>query len=73
MSSLSTIVRATQASARAVSSMSRWRFVMNDCERTGMRGTPAYQQASLNFYRAQQRYRNAQKLLRLNPLPGDNK
>jgi hypothetical protein len=40
-------------------------------KRAGKRTTPEYGHASLNFYRAQQRYRNAQKLLRLNPLPGD--
>jgi hypothetical protein len=71
MSSLSTIVRATQASARAIESMNRWAFLMADYKRQGLRGSPEYGHASLNFYRAQQRYRNAQKLLRLNPLPGD--
>jgi hypothetical protein len=71
MPDLSIIVRATQASARAVSSMSRWQFVMNDLAREGKRGTPQYHQASFNLSRAQQRYRTAQRLLALNPLHGE--
>ena len=71
MSHLPTIARATQARARAIESMNRWSFMMADLKRQGLRGSPDYGHASLNFYRAQQRYRNAQKLLRMNPLPGD--
>ncbi len=68
MTHLPTIVRATQASARAITSMNKWSFVMADLKRQGKRTTPEYGHASLSFYRAQQRYRNAQKLLSLNPL-----
>lgn len=68
MSHLPTIVRATQASARAISSMQRWTFILNDHERNGMRGTPSYEQARLNLNLAQRRYANAQKLLSMNPL-----
>ena len=68
MSHLPTIVRATQASARALGQLQRWTFVMNDLGRQGLRDTPKYQQASLNASRAQRRYANAQKLLSLNPL-----
>jgi hypothetical protein len=71
--SLSTIVRATQASARAIESMNRWNFRMVDLKREGKRNSPEYGHASLNFYRAQTRYRQAQNVLRNNPLPGDEK
>ena len=68
MSHLPTIVRATQDSARALSAMQRWTFVLNDLERSGKRRTPQYEQARFNLNRAQRRYANAQKLLSLNPL-----
>lgn len=68
MSRLPTIIRATQASARALGQLQRWTFVMNDLARQGLRYTPKYQQASLNACRAQRRYANAQKELDRNPL-----
>jgi len=68
MTDLAAVARATQASARAIASMNKWQFVMRD----NRPGTPAYQQASFNFSKAQQRYRNAQKTLAMNPLPGDD-
>lgn len=70
---LATIVRATQVSARATDAMSRWSFVMTDLARKGKLHTPQHAQASVNYCRAASRYRNAQKVLRLNPLPGDEK
>lgn len=68
MSHLPTIVRATQASARAIEAMSRFTFILNDLERQGKRKTPQYEQNRLNLNRAQRRYANAQKLLDMNPL-----
>jgi hypothetical protein len=68
MSDLPTIVRATQASARALGQLQRWTFVMNDLARQGLRNSPQYGQASLNASRAQRRYANAQRLLDMNPL-----
>jgi hypothetical protein len=93
MTNLATVVRATQASARALEAMARHaRMAASACAvlehnhrmvaegrlspsvaEIGNRIARANKaQASLNHSRAQQRYRNAQKLLALNPLPGDN-
>ena len=68
MTHLPTIIRATQASARALAAMQRQTFILNDLERLGQRKTPQYEQARFNLNRAQRRYANAQKLLSLNPL-----
>jgi hypothetical protein len=68
MSSLPIIVRATQAAARAIVAMQRWTRLLNDMERDGHRGSPAYEQARFNLNRAQRRYANAHKILDQNPL-----
>ena len=77
MANLPAIVHATQASARAIASMNKWSFVMRDMKHAALNGTDPhasakYQQASMNYYRAKLRYRNAQHTLAINPLPGDD-
>lgn len=67
MTNLTSIVKATRASASAVKAMQITRRRAEDAEPDSLQ----YIQAREDYDRAERRFTKAQAVLRANPLPGD--